>query len=840
MKKRVSCLMMLLAAVSISAQDYTSLHDKLIRFYGYQRAGLKSGTSGNLNGQNNHTGDAYNTSPLDGGWYDAGDYIKFGMPLGYAVYCLLKGYDIFPSQYADNYKADNSSGSNGIPDVLDQVKYATDYIMKAVVSENTIIRDVGKGQWEHDQAWGSVPSSGGRTGDAIFTCSGADIPAMYAADLACMAVCYKKFDSTYSAKCVEKAIVAFKFAKNKIALGGENLYCDAQKDGSGNAFYYYYTSKDKGLQRQIADKMVAAGIELYRATNGTSNADPMYRTWAKKGIAENFNVMCYSFIGPLASIEVWRQGIGGGGASSVNQNAGFCGGAIQASGFFTGVYKNAGWGTARDVGSAAFANALAYIVISTKAQRDTLLNRVKNHVAWDLGTFGQTKQCYVVGMSGGPSNIHYRPNKSGPPGGLVSGPDGDGKWSDDGGANYTEVALDYNAGITGAVAFLKAITGTGGTDIKISSPFAATPSSSVDFSKQTVAISATFSKSVAWTLKIVGAFGDKTITKTGTSISETWDGSADKGFFLSGETVAAQLSIDGTIAAIDIVSAKALEITIAKAKKLQTTASDVLVDNFDDADTVNKLGGNWIPFGSEVSFAGKTLIAFDTLNGSKAIKTTCNVTSDLPTTYAGVKATLNAAGTPTTMGGAKSIVFDLRGNKEANIRVELAQSTITDSAYWGVEVPITTLSNTYRVNISDFKQPSWKIADKPLDLNSISGVRFAVYDSTGRIDLYLDNVYVENLGHSPVKVSPRPAGPSLLPFVKNKTLYYRMPFYAVLPFDMTISDIAGRIVMKRTLRADPGEMVSVSLSPLPTGIYTVRHSANGQAIGGIMKINHVR
>ncbi len=837
MKKRISLVVMMLAAVSLSAQDYASLHDKLIRFYGYQRAGLKSGTSGNLNGQNNHTGDAYNSSPLDGGWYDAGDYIKFGMPFGYTVYSLLKGYDIFPSQYTDNYKQDNSSGADGIPDILNQVKYATDYIMKAVINESTIIRDVGKGQWEHDQPWSSVPSSGGRTGDAIFTCSGADIPLMYAADLACMAVCFKKFDSTYSAKCIERAIVAFKFAKNKIAQGGDaNLYCDAQKDGSGNAFYYYYTSKDKGLQRQIADKMVAAGVELYRATN---DGDPTYKAWARRGIAENFNVMCYSFIGPLASFEAWRQGLDKS-ASSVTQNAGFAGNAIQTTGFFTGVYKNAGWGTARDVGTAAFTNALAYIVISTQAQRDTLLNRVKNHVNWCLGNFGQTKRCYIVGMSGGPTNIHYRPTKSGPPGGLVSGPDGDGKWEDNGGANYTEVALDYNAGITGAVAFLKAISSTNGTEIKISKAFAASKTSEVDFTKESVAFSATFSKSVAWTLKIAGNFGSKTITKTGTSVSETWDGSADKGFFLSGETVAAQLTVDGTIVAFDIVNAKALTVSILKAKKITTTASDVLVDNFDDGDLSNKVSGKWIEYGSEVSFAGKTQISFDTMNGSKALKATCNVVSDLPTTYAGVKATLNAAGTAMPIGDSKSIVFDMRGNHEANVRVELAQASITDSAYWGIDVPVTTLPNTYRVTIADFKQPTWKTVDKALDRNAVSSIRFSVYDSTGRIELYLDNVYVENMKFSPVKVTLHPVRSSFLPVVKNQTLWYRMPSYAALPTEMTLSDVAGRIVMKRTIKAAPGEAVSVSLAPLPAGIFTIEHFVNGRATGGKMKITSVR
>jgi hypothetical protein len=818
--------------VSLSAQDYASLHDKLIRFYGYQRSGLKSGTSGNLNNQNVHQGDNYTGKQLDGGWNDAGDYIKFGMPLSYVVYCLLKGYDIFPSSYTDTYKADNGSGSDGIPDILNQVKYATDYIMKAIIDDKTIVLDVGTAQQEHQTMGVYAPD--GRSGDQIHLCNGGDVPAVYAADLALMAVLYKKFDAAYATQCSTKAIVAFNFAKNKI--DSKNLYCTAQlKDGK--ALYDYYDANDgKGKWVRIDDKMVAAGIELYRATN---DGNPVYKTWAKKPITPYFNCLCYSFVGPLCSFEVWRQGLGD--ATSVGDNVGFVGTKIQTSGFFTGVYKNAGWGTARDIGNAAFVNALAYIVTPTQAQRDTLLNRTKNHVAWVTGNFGQTKRCYVIGVSGGPTNIHYRPTSSGPQGGVVSGPDGDGKWADDGSANYCEPAIDYNSGITGAVAFLKAINNTTGSDIKISAALTASPSSNVDFTSKSVTFSAAFSKSVAWTLKISGGFGTKTITKTGTSISEAWDGSADKGFFLSGEIVAAQLTVDGVIAALDIVKAKAISVSIAKAKKIQTSASDVLVDNFDDGDTLNKINGKWMGFSSdENSFGGRTILGFDTLNGSKIIRATCNVASDAPSTFAGIKSTFNIAGTPVSIGDVKSVVFDLKGNKDANLRVELVQPSISDSAYWGIDIPVTNLPNTYRVNISDFKQPDWKTVDKALDRGTISAIRFTVYDSTSTILLYLDNVYVENLKISAVANTPRQTHSSFLPHVINGGLRYCIPSNADAPAEMTMSDIVGRIVMKRTIQANPGNVFFVSFSHLPSGIFTIEHSVNGSSVGRTMKITHVR
>ena len=130
----------------------------LIKFYCYQRLVSPVVRQATVTCYANawHGGDNYNGNKLDGGWYDAGDYIKFGMPLGYTVYCLLKGYDVFPSAY---------SVSNGIPNILTEVKFATDYLTKAVINDNTIVLDVGQAADEHE-TWG-VKYESGRSGNQI-------------------------------------------------------------------------------------------------------------------------------------------------------------------------------------------------------------------------------------------------------------------------------------------------------------------------------------------------------------------------------------------------------------------------------------------------------------------------------------------------------------------------------------------------------------------------------------------------------------------------------------------------------------------------------------------------
>ena len=532
------------------SRDYAGLHSTLIKFYCYQRAGLKTGSANNCNSNftnASHNGDNYNGSPLDGGWYDAGDYIKFGMNLGYTVYCLLKGYDVFPSAY----------GTSGVPEILKEVKYATDYMMKAVINDNTIILDVGIAEKEHSDL-GIANNPGGRDASKIKTCSGADIPAEYAACLALMSVVYRKFDAAYADQCLAKAKTAFNFARKKVEAN--QFYCTAQqKDGA----YLYYYPKVNGVETRIVDdKLVAAGVEMYRATN---DSDPIYKQWAKRNIPEMYNCMGYAYLGPLSSFEVWRQGLGG--ASSLVSNLGFINKTFKTSGVFNGIYQNSGWGTARDAGTAAFEYALAYVITSSQDTRDLYLKHCKTHVDWVAGWYGSPMRSYVIGFNGSPAtNIHYRTSSSGPKGGVVSGPDINGNWSNDGTPEHCEVAIDYNAAIVGAVAFLKAIENPG-TDIKMSTAFSATPGE-VDFTTGSkVTFKAAFSSSVSWTIDIAGAFGFKSFSGTGSSINQSWDGSAGEGFFMSGEIAGARLTVDKNIVAYDIVKARAVSIIISKARQ---------------------------------------------------------------------------------------------------------------------------------------------------------------------------------------------------------------------------------------------------------------------------------
>jgi hypothetical protein len=845
MKKIIYFIALCVTTVQLfaSSSDLNTLHKKLIQFYGYQRAGLKQGT-GSANNCNSgwadatHFGDNYNGSPLDGGWYDAGDYVKFGMNLGYTVYCLLKGYDFFPGGYSDEYKFDHSSGANQIPDILDEIKYATDYLCKAVIDSNTIVLDVGNANNDHNlPITERANDPDGRSGaNEIYLCTGADIPLTYAACLALMSTLYRKYDSTYSKLCLTKAKSAFVFGKKKIEAGGEsNFYCKPQGD------FYVYEKSDDGsyMNRDINERMIAAGIELYRATK---NGDPIYKQWAKKGFSGGgFNCIGFEIIGPLASVEVWRQGLDVG-CGGLKGNIGFIKNHIQKTGVFKGVFQNNGWGTAADVGTAAFEFGLAYVVTADQADRDSNLNLCKTHVNWVTGTNSKS-QSFVCGfgINGGPTSIHYRSSATKPiPGAVVAGPDPAGAWLNDGTKyQFTEVAINYNAGLVGAIGFLRAIsnTSTSDTSVKVTSPFAVSPKSNFDFSKSSVTFSAAFSKPVEWTITINGQIGSKKITKTSNSINEVWDGSADEGQFLSGENITASISIKGDLAAYDIVKVAGFGMFISNAKPVESTIKDVLIDDFDDGDSTNKVSGKWSSGGNITGLSAASVTPV-TDGTAKVMRIKGSVYTKDNSRWLCAKTTFNKDSSVIDLSSATSIYFRLKDlNKAYNVRIELEQNDISAGEYYGVIIPVSNQYNTYRVKLSDFAQPDWKKTEKAKNLKSIKALRFAVYDSVGAVNLLLDDIKIENFNGTPGITLQRSDSKWFFnQSFKNGMLQFAAPQKDQGILTLTVFNIAGKVALSRSFNIKGVNNISIPFSALPSGMYTVVTSFNGILVGEWIKI----
>ena len=129
--------------------NYNEVLRKSILFYEAQRSGRLPATnriprrkSANLR---DGTGSGVH---LSGGWYDAGDFVKFGLPMAYSVTVLTWGLLRYNDAYVE---------AGELKNMLDCIKWPLDYFMKAhpskyefyaQVGEHLIAIDTSRLQWQ--------------------------------------------------------------------------------------------------------------------------------------------------------------------------------------------------------------------------------------------------------------------------------------------------------------------------------------------------------------------------------------------------------------------------------------------------------------------------------------------------------------------------------------------------------------------------------------------------------------------------------------------------------------------------------------------------------------------
>jgi endoglucanase len=78
---------------------------------------------------------------MSGGWMDAGDYNKYVTFAAKAVHVMLTTFEQNPQIFADDYNIPESG--NGVPDILDEVKYEIDWLKKMQDEDGGVYIKVG-------------------------------------------------------------------------------------------------------------------------------------------------------------------------------------------------------------------------------------------------------------------------------------------------------------------------------------------------------------------------------------------------------------------------------------------------------------------------------------------------------------------------------------------------------------------------------------------------------------------------------------------------------------------------------------------------------------------------
>ncbi|HEU5109967.1 MAG TPA: glycoside hydrolase family 9 protein, partial [Micromonosporaceae bacterium] len=393
---------------------------------------------------------------LTGGWFDAGDHVKFGFPMAFTTTMLAWG----AVEYREAYAA-----SGQLPILLNNLRVPNDYFIKAHPSANVLYGQVGKGDDDH-KWWGPaevMPMA--RPAYRIdASCGGADLAGETAAAMAASSMVFRPTDPTYANTLLSHARQLYTFADTV-----RRAYHECITDATN--FYKSWSG--------YTDELVWAAIWLHRATGEASfltRAETLYDSlgtepqstvrsykWAMAWDNKQFGsyVLLANLTGKQKYIDDanrWLDwftvGVNG---EKVRTSPG-------------GMVVVDSWGALRYAANTAFV-ALVYSDRTTDATRKARYHDFAvRQINYALGDNPRSSS-YMIGFgNNSPKNPHHRtahgswwdsmtvPTETRHVlyGALVGGPSSPDDAYRDERNDYVmnEVATDYNAGITSALARL--------------------------------------------------------------------------------------------------------------------------------------------------------------------------------------------------------------------------------------------------------------------------------------------------------------------------------------------------------------------------------------------------
>jgi endoglucanase len=452
---------------TVSAQstfNYAEALQKAIFFYEAQIAGPKPPWSRVSWRGNSAMDDGDDVGrDLTGGWFDAGDHVKFGFAMASSATMLAWG--------GVEYRAAFESKGQ-LPHLLNNLRLVNDYFIKAHPSANELWGHVGDAGPDH-AFWGSAEVMHLKTVRPSFRISldgcndGSDLAAETAAAMAASSIVFRPTDPAYANVLVSHARQLFSFAQ---AIH-PSFYVDCMPGAP------YYNSRDGGPTGPN-DEMAWAAVWLHRATGEAAfltQARQLYATmckesqsttpcftWTQSWNDKHFGT--YVLMAKLTGetqfhadaqrwLDHWSVGAG-------NRTDG-------------GLMFVHSFGSLRYATNTAFIGLIyADLLTPTNSLYGRYHDFAKRQVDYVLGA-NPRNSSYMCGFgTNPPRNPHHRTahgtwlnNPTGEPnpsrhilyGAMVAGPnaDNDFAWTDSRNEfTNTEPATDMNAGLTGALARL--------------------------------------------------------------------------------------------------------------------------------------------------------------------------------------------------------------------------------------------------------------------------------------------------------------------------------------------------------------------------------------------------
>ena len=234
---------------SVAEDAHAELLSKSLAFFRVQRCG---GTSPQGHGACHLQDGIAKGGPgngarvrADGGWHDAGDYIKFLITAGYATHLMLATYVRHPHSFPDD-------AANGVPDVLEEARVGLEWMLKLWDGPKRVLYYQVADASDHD-TW-RLPERD-QAVRPVWACEpgrGANVAGKAAASLALAAVVWSERGRPYVD--AGQAAAYLEAARQIYAYGKERL---APQPSNPPDFYG---------ERSFADNLALAAAALHRAT----------------------------------------------------------------------------------------------------------------------------------------------------------------------------------------------------------------------------------------------------------------------------------------------------------------------------------------------------------------------------------------------------------------------------------------------------------------------------------------------------------------------------------------------------------------------------------------------
>ena len=407
---------------TISNNVFQNAFYKTLKGYYFQRCGtaLLQGNAGAYFHNACHQNDGFYHASTgqsglrisSGGWHDAGDYGKYVVNAGISVGTLLSAYENFPGRFSQDNLNIPESG-NGLPDLLDEVRFELEWLLKMQNSNGGVYFKLTKEQFESF----IMPQndSGIRYIYQISSTATGD----FAAVMAQAARIYQQYDNDFANQCLSAATLAWDYLTANLSIVPAGGFVNPSGTGTGE----YGDAND-------SDERFWAAAELFETTGLSTFNDYISTHYSSLGLingamswqnVKNLGYLTYLNSSQSSSSQTIKDQI-------KNSLISYCNILLnRASSNGFGVTINPGeyvWGCNSDVLNKALLLINGYNETTNQAYYETALSQLNYILGSNAHNFS-----FVTGV--GTNSVmhpHHRPSASDGivdpvPGLLAGGPD---------------------------------------------------------------------------------------------------------------------------------------------------------------------------------------------------------------------------------------------------------------------------------------------------------------------------------------------------------------------------------------------------------------------------------